>query len=62
METLEIQDYVMTAQSRAMNVWAFALTTLLLLTALYFIWKKKLKSCPQRTHPADSNQLCHVVQ
>ena len=37
---LEIQDYVMTAQSRAMNVWAFALTTLLLLTALYFIWKK----------------------
>ena len=40
METLEIQDYVMTAQSRAMNVWAFDLTTLLLLTALYFIWKK----------------------
>ena len=40
MVTLEIQDYVMTAQSRAMNVWAFALTTLLLLTALYFIWKK----------------------
>ena len=40
METLEIQDYVMTAQSRAMNVWAFALTTLLLLNALYFIWKK----------------------
>ncbi len=33
METLEIQDYVMTAQSRAINVWAFALTTLLLLTA-----------------------------
>ena len=24
METLEIQDYVMTAQSRAINVWAFA--------------------------------------
>ena len=40
METLEIQDYVMTAQSRAMNVWAFALTTLLLLTALYFNGKK----------------------
>ena len=40
METLEIQDYVMTAQSRAMNVWAFVLTTLLLLTDLYIIWKK----------------------
>ena len=35
------QDYVMTAQSRAINVWAFALTALLLLTALYFIWKRK---------------------
>ena len=26
------QDYVMTAQSRAINVWAFALTALLLLS------------------------------
>ena len=61
METLEIQDYVMTAQSRAMNVWAFAPYYPLLLTALYFIWKK-LKVLPSANIPADSNQLCHVVQ
>ncbi len=39
METLEIQDYVMTAQSRA-RMYGHSPYYPLLLTALYFIWKK----------------------